>query len=171
MNTLPLWQAPSTNHSARTLAAVFIGMGAYGLWSLASQVMAESWPGDAAGWLSLAALVGQIGLALTGGIWLWHGHRRGARLLLILSYTCLPALSSFLHYLTTFGLGVYVQLVITDQGGGLQSGFLYGVATEVALDPAPSEHVIGINLMALGMIAWCRHHLGEPNGQEANLST
>lgn len=155
MTTLSLPQTSATNRHARTLAAVAIGLGVYGLWSLA-----ESWPSDATDWLSLTALVAQIGLALTGGIWLWQGQRRGARLLLILSYTCLPAVSSFLHCLSTFGLGVYVQLVITGQGGGLQSGFLYGVATQVAIDPAPSEHVIGINLMALVMIAWSRRHMG-----------
>ena len=74
MNTLPLPQASATHRHARTLAAVAIGLGVYGLWSLA-----ESWPGDATDWLSLTALVAQIGLALTGGIWLPVRRRHTGR--------------------------------------------------------------------------------------------
>lgn len=159
MSAHPIMQTHSTGRHARTLAAMAMVVGAYGLWSLAQQVLAESWPIDAAAWLSLTTFMAQIGLALLGGIWLWQGHRRGAGLLFVLSCSSLPALSSFVEYLSTLGLGLYAQVVITGQGGGLQSGFLYGVATQVAIDPAPSEHVIGINLAALVMMAWSRRHM------------
>ncbi len=135
----------------RIIPLFYLVGGAIGAVTTLSQLNGTSL--DAASAFAWLVLMFQIAVALYGGWQYWNEHAIGYQLLYWLSMSCIPAFTfSAASYYHAFGVGVFPVLSL---GGGIGFNFYFrfGYFSELALVPGTPGITIGVNLVAIALLA------------------